>query len=166
VKALFWKLLAWAIATRPQLVDALINRAKKTPYFHLDGYMRRWWLLPRWLIGADQYGNPFPRAWLPISARVHHILRADNERELHDHPFDYRTIILKGWYVEEDIFGELHYRGTGDTVANRAQTFHRIATVSPGGVWTLFIISRRINRWGFLVGGRKVYYKDYFGQEA
>lgn len=28
------------------LADYLILRAKRTPYFHLDGYMMRWWLVP------------------------------------------------------------------------------------------------------------------------
>ncbi len=28
------------------MVNWLIERAKRTPYFHLDGYMRRWWLVP------------------------------------------------------------------------------------------------------------------------
>jgi len=28
------------------LVDWLIERAKRTPYWHLDGYMNRWWLVP------------------------------------------------------------------------------------------------------------------------
>ena len=28
------------------LSDYLIARAKRTPYYHLDGYMNRWWLVP------------------------------------------------------------------------------------------------------------------------
>lgn len=28
------------------IADYLIMRAKRTPYFHLEGYMKRWWLVP------------------------------------------------------------------------------------------------------------------------
>lgn len=28
------------------LTQWLIDRAKRTPYFHLEGYMNRWWLVP------------------------------------------------------------------------------------------------------------------------
>lgn len=28
------------------MIDWLIKRAERTPYFHLDGYMLRWWLVP------------------------------------------------------------------------------------------------------------------------
>jgi len=28
------------------MLQWLIDRAKRTPYFHLDGYMNRWWLVP------------------------------------------------------------------------------------------------------------------------
>lgn len=161
-----WSLIALFIAARPGLVDWIVRRAHKTPYFHLDGYMDRWWLMPRCLLAPDENGNLFPRAWLPFSIRIHHIKRADDGRELHDHPFDYRTIILRGWYWEQDVFGETTVRITGATQASRAQTFHRIDRVSDGGVWTLFIMGRRINSWGFMVGGRKVYWKNYVGLES
>lgn len=162
-----WARLAHFIVDRPRLVDAIINRAKRTPYFHIAGeeglYMGRWWLMPRWTLTVDGQGHLMPKAWMPFSVRIHHICRPDHDRDLHDHPFNYRTIILRGCYVEEDIFGATRARITGDTAAATAQTFHRIAEVSDGGVWTLFIMGRRINPWGFLVGGRKVHWRDYLG---
>jgi hypothetical protein len=152
---MIWQLIASFLAARPALVDWLIRRAKHAPYFHILGrngafYMGRWWLIKM-------------RPWLPFSVRIHHIALPDEDRDLHDHPFNYRTIILRGWYVEESIYGKLHQRDAGHTVANTAQTFHRIAQVSPGGVWTLFIMGRRINGWGFLVNSRKVPYRTYLG---
>src|SRR5574341_1517991 len=40
-----WLLVLIALADfRP--VDWLIERAKRTPYWHLDGYMERYWLVP------------------------------------------------------------------------------------------------------------------------
>ena len=68
---MFNKITAW-----------LINRSMKTPYIHLKGYMMRYWLIPY---------NPFG-----IAIRVHHILRSDNERNFHDHPWPYINVILRG----------------------------------------------------------------------
>lgn len=59
--------------------DYLIARSAKTPYFHLEGYMERFWLLP--------YG------WYVIAARVHHILKSDDDRAFHDHPWPYRKYL-------------------------------------------------------------------------
>ncbi|MGC4059385.1 MAG: hypothetical protein QM749_00400 [Aquabacterium sp.] len=165
-----WQFIAFFIASRPRLVGWLIRCAKRSPYVTIthDGsvvYMKRWWLMPRCLLHTDKEGNLMPRSWVPFSLRIHHIVLPDSDRDLHDHPFDYRTIILDGFYVEEDIFGAFRFRNTGDTVKARAQTFHRIDKVSDGGVWTLFIMGPRINGWGFLVGGHKVPYRRYLGMK-
>lgn len=157
------KWLAQFIAGRGWLVRLLISLAERTPYFHIHGpdgafYMGRWWLLRGQAAGDE---CPLWLRWLPMAIRIHWIVRPDSDRHLHDHPFDYRTVILRGWYVEEDVFGERHFRRAGDTVSARAQTFHRIAEVSPGGVWTMFICGRRRHTWGFLVDGHKVDYRRY-----
>lgn len=166
MRELIWSIVA-RIVTRPAIADWLIRLAARTPYFHIAGeegiYMRRWWLMPRWTLKVDERGNLMPKAWMPFSVRVHHICLPDHDRDLHDHPFNYRTVILRCGYVEEDIFGVMRPRIPGDTVSATAQTFHRIAYVGPGGVWTLFIMGRRVNPWGFLVGGRKVHWRDYLG---
>src|SRR5208282_805597 len=61
--------------------------APENVYFHLEGYMERWW------IRRPKEG----RKW---TCRLHHILRSDEDRHLHDHPWPYVTIILKGGYWE------------------------------------------------------------------
>lgn len=159
-----WPAIANGIANSPRLVGWIKRTSTRTPYMHLDGYMHRWWLLPRWCLQVDEYGYLFPKPWMPFAIRVHHIKRPDAGLDLHDHPFDYRTIIMDGWYRETNIFGASTLRFHGDTIKSRAQTFHHIDDMPSDGVWTLFIMGRRINAWGFLVGGRKVYYRDYLGK--
>jgi len=116
---------------------------------------RRWWLVP-------------PSWRLPFSIRVHHILLPDADPYLHDHPWDWRTIILDGWYSEENVEGQMHTYCEGDTRAASAETLHRIDEVSVGGVWTLFIMRHRRNRWGFMCGDppRKIYWADYESQNG
>ncbi|MFW9085620.1 hypothetical protein ACOI7N_13800 [Pseudomonas sp. P2758] len=167
---LFWCLVAKLLA-RPAVADWLITRAKLTPYQHImsaDGtemYMGRWWLF-----------NPYSRTthkpalrWCPWSFRIHHIMRPDEDRDLHDHPWNARTIILRGFYKEQrrhSGLGDLDYwREPGDTARLLHGEYHRIDEVSPGGVITLFITSKWRGDWGFLVNGIKVPWRTYTGTD-
>ncbi|WP_416146096.1 hypothetical protein [Pseudomonas aeruginosa] len=175
-----WSYLA-RLLTKPRIADALIRFAKRTPYLHLrspDGsvYMERYWVF-----------NPYDRVtnvprWaplIPFSIRVHHIRREDLDRHLHDHPWNARTIILKGWYIEKrhserdwELFelvdgwrggSELKWRRAGDTTALKTGQYHSICEVSDGGVYTLFISWKWRETWGFLVDGVKVPWREYLG---
>jgi hypothetical protein len=95
--------------------------------------------------------------------RLHHIVREDRDRHLHNHPFDFRTFILHGWYVEEREGWKYFWGGpctdtttlrAGDTGDGRHGTYHRIREVSEGGVWTLFCMTRNTDKWGFKVDGQ------------
>jgi hypothetical protein len=146
---LIWWLIARFVA-QPRIVRLIKWWAFRHPYIHLEGYMERWHVIPF--------------SWrLPFAVRLHHILRPDKDPKLHDHPWNWRSIILDGYYIEEDVFGQMNFRGHGETRAANAETFHRIDFVRPGGVWTLFISYRYRNRWGFMTGSppRKIYYREY-----
>lgn len=144
-----------------KLVNWIIARAKRTPYFHLEGYMERYWLFP--------YGSlPFG-----IAIRVHHILRSDTDRHLHDHPFNFISIVLRGGYFEERLarsYGDVElrrkkWRGPGSIAFRRATDFHKLTLPvrADRSCWTLFISFRARQPWGFLVDGKKVLAKDYLG---
>jgi hypothetical protein len=154
MKNFIWRQLAKFLA-RPTVFRLIKWWAFRHPYVHLPGYMERWHVVPF--------------SWkLPFAVRLHHILRADVGRDQHDHPWDWRTIILDGWYIEEDVFGSGRVMGHSPmntrTDAKSAETFHRITDVSEGGVWTLFITGKYRNKWGFMTGSppRKIYYRNYF----
>lgn len=174
---MLWKLIAF-ILSRPRVADWIIRRAMRTPYFHLAGYMERYWLFNGY--SSDQSLTPAERRkakrfpWFPYSIRIHHILRADTARHKHDHPWAARTIVLRGFYVEDRILshgvdpalgpwsmGAVFHRFPGDTATLKVGEWHDIKYVSPGGVWTFFIVGDFEEDWGFLVNGKKVLHKDY-----
>lgn len=155
------KMIAKFLANK-HVAEYLVERAKKTPYQHLEGYMNRWWLF-------NPYSNTsglcrFPK--LPVSIRVHHILRKDLDRHMHDHPWDARTFIIKGWYVEEREGTGLTVRKEGDTATLNFGEFHRIDEVSEGGVYTVFVTFRYRGTWGFKVEGNKVQWRKYLGIDS
>lgn len=111
---------------------------------------------------------------LPLGA-LHRIALPDRDRDHHDHPWNARTIILKGWYLERRLETSLqgweverHYRRTaGDTAAIRFGEYHSIDKLSSREeVWTLFITWKYQGTWGFLVNGSKVPYKKYLNLES
>jgi hypothetical protein len=93
-----------------RIADYLIERSKKTPYFHLDGYMNRYWLVPYVGKLAGKHGcgyvswrkRPIARfiQCFGIAVRVHEILRSDSDRHMHNHPWKFCSIILNGGYQE------------------------------------------------------------------
>lgn len=149
-----------------ELIDALMRFAKRRPYEHLkhaDGslYMGRWWVVPRskWTFG---YG-----------LRIHHIATPDFDRHLHDHPFSFVSLVLKGWYIEarpverDPCFvgdRELCYltqRKKGSIAYRPCWARHRICAMSQGGVWTLVLTSPRKMWWGFFTETGKVHWTQY-----
>lgn len=103
-----------------------------------DPYLRRWWVIPR---------NPVFNIYL------HHFLRSDDDRALHDHPFAFNaSMLLDGNYVEHTISaGGIHhraYRLEGDFKFRWGAAPHRIELVD-GPCWTLFITGPRVREWGF-----------------
>jgi hypothetical protein len=171
-----WEAVAELLYCRQQLVDRLLTRAMRTPYLHItsadgtDVYMYRYWLFNPY----DNETRACKYPWLP-SIRIHRIMRPDNDRHCHDHPWDARTIILRGWYEEERLidddflqyFNHARYctvtmfRHSGDTASLKFGEYHRIKSISPGGVLTLFITWKYQGTWGFLVDGKKVPHYEY-----
>lgn len=152
--------------SRPSVANWLIKRAQRRPYSSIvkDGvlYMDRWWLFNPY---PDTGGSGADRpCWqFPISIRIHHIMQPDQDRHMHDHPWNARTVILRGWYSEEREGGVSHVRREGDTAKLLFGEYHRIINVSPGGVYTLFITGPYRGTWGFLVDGVKVQWRKYLG---
>lgn len=172
-----------------RIIDWLIAKAKKTPYFHLPGYMNRWWLVPYKAQGDHQYkGNIAPVvfwrrpiAWtlqrFDVAVRVHEILSSDAGRDYHDHPWPYITIVLRGGYFEETpVFKDGIFSGAsvkwhppGSVLFRRAQSWHRLELPRGGhdmkrrACTTLFISFKYRQHWGFLTTpAHKTYYRDYF----
>jgi len=171
VRQLPKRLLEFVLGHLASLFAArLIERARLTPYthlFHSDGsfYMERFWL--------------FQTRWL--SCRLHHICSHDWDPHLHDHPWDFVSVVLKGAYVErrphspiKPVFVTHDFEGRREmvepytTVARkrgsicyrRATDRHRISYVAPG-TWTLFFLRPRIQWWGFYTPAGKIHYRNY-----
>jgi hypothetical protein len=153
-----WELVAWLVS-RPPLRDLIIHHAyERNVYLHIPAdtgaYMER-----RWLVNVPVTQQK--RRWrLPFEVRVHHIKRPDRGRDPHDHPWNWRTIVMRGWY-DEVVDGQVIHRAAGTTAGKRSNDAHHISAVAPGGVWTLFIVGPYRQKWGFHTPTGKVPYDQY-----
>lgn len=162
MKEWLWRRVAWLVSRKP-VANWLIKRAQRCPYFHLEGYMNRWWLFNRYSVPGEQT-KIIPRwPWLP-SIRIHQILREDRADHLHDHPWDGRTIILDGWYRETREDGKEYTMQEGDTRPIKFGEYHSINYVGMATVYTMFITWKYQGTWGFLVDGKKVHWKQYVSE--
>jgi len=144
----------------------IIRRAMRTPYVHLAGYMERYWFIRIGRRGGGQSGT-YPL----VGARVHHILRSDDDRHFHDHPWPYLTVILRGgyWEVRPVFIDQVvsyerrRWHGPGSVLLRRAGSWHRLELPEGQTAWTLFCTGPKVQHWGFLVGRRKVHWREYLG---
>jgi len=99
------------------------ERALLTPYYNLEGYMLRDWILgyrspernkgnPHWVQQPSSALYRFICRHLAI--RAHTILRSDGERHMHDHPSWSISIVLEGGYWE--VLGPTRYAQEHDLV--------------------------------------------------
>ena len=102
-----------------------------------DPYMRRWWLIPR-----NRVFNIY----------LHHFMRSDDDRALHDHPWWNLSILLRGRYVEHTIsaggINRKIERRAGQMKFRGAKAAHRIELID-GPCWTVFITGPVLRSWGF-----------------
>jgi hypothetical protein len=69
--------------------------------------------------------------WFPFNILINHILDNDHGVGLHNHPFPFITIIIKGGYWETNNQGEKTWRKKGYIGFRSANTLHRV-DLEPG----------------------------------
>lgn len=97
-----------------------------------EDYLHRWWALRDSQLGCIY---------------LHKFLRSDDDRALHDHPWDHLSVILEGRYREHTPEG-IYLREPGQIIPREAEQLHRIELVDCP-VWTLLITGERTRHWGF-----------------
>ena len=96
----------------------------------------------------------------PLNIFLHRFLKSDPD-DLHNHPWSYRTLILKGGYWEHTKDGKF-WRAPFSYRYAEANSFHRIELVKNiPNCWTLFMPGRKIQDWGFETKDGWVYHEKY-----
>jgi hypothetical protein len=112
------------------------------------------------------------REQFPFNVFLHKFLKSDPD-DVHDHPWPYATLILKGgyweWIPHFDTVGRKTgeyqvWRGPGHFRISKANSFHRIELDPDITAWTLFMPGRKCRDWGFLVQNKWIQWEQYLKQ--
>jgi hypothetical protein len=141
------------IAKVKRLADLLFRRQD----FRVDGEQAA--RMTKWTLLSTPLGSVF----------FHHFIGADWTRDPHDHPTDFVSIGLRGYYVESvwDRSGTKLYERKWQAPWIRtfpATHIHRTEKVDPRGAYTLCLAGRWKNNWGFFLNGQQVTWRDYIRQ--
>jgi len=131
------------------------------PHFKIGNpdspYMLRWYLIPR---------NP----WLNVY--LHKFLRDDDDRALHDHPWWFLSLMIRGAYCETrptNILGEtMNWTTTRQAPSiafRRAEDRHRVALIDGKPCWTIVVTGPKVRDWGFWCPKGFVVWTDFVARD-
>ena len=133
------------------------------------GWLRKWFRLePHMIVGGSD--NPYLLRWYVIprnpvlNVYLHKFLRSDDDQALHDHPWWFVSLILKGRYAEISE-KPLKIRTAGSLAFRRSSHRHRVELLCPPATmaeiaqataprdlvpcWTVIVTGRKVREWGF-----------------
>lgn len=140
-------------------------------YSFLDRFFRHFEIK-----GSD--GSLYLRRWAlvrlgPVRLNLHHIVRSDEDRFLHDHPWDFTSLIIRGGYTEQTLEvvpdgtnePKIMYRwfGVGRILRRKAEHAHRLELSPERCAWTLVLLGPRRRVWGFHATDGWVPWRKYLG---
>lgn len=133
-------------------------------------WLRKWLRFePHFVIGEPE--NPYLLRWYVIPRNrhmniyLHKFMRSDDDRALHDHPWPFMSLVLKGGYWEHregKLVTAKSWRSPGSIAFRKPDTLHRVELeqdygrwrFDPDGgyekpCWTLFFTGPKVREWGF-----------------
>lgn len=105
------------------------------------------------------------RRWQLLKTRwftiyIHGIYHKDEDTHLHNHPWNFINMILKGSYTEQTVNGTILQKPFRIN-KRKGSDYHKILNVHTNVVYTLFIIGSKRMEWGYLVNGKHVEHSQY-----
>lgn len=114
-------------------LNTLLTPGMSNPDFNIGpDYLLRWHMIPR---------NRF------LNIYLHCILKDDDDRALHDHPWYTLSWCMRGELLE--YAHDMRIIRPSIIPRYRSATFAHRLTVRSGPVWTLFITGPKVREWGF-----------------
>lgn len=123
------------------------------------------------------------RRWSILSTKwfniyIHCIYKPDEDKHLHDHPWDFYGIVLKGVYIEEislinteeflsmvkseDLPTKRIFRHPLFVVYRKSYIPHKILHILTNKpVWTLIFTTKKNREWGYIGEDGWINHKDY-----
>ena len=128
----------------------------------------RYRLIPDRKTGADYMHRYYlflkNRKTFPLNFTLHKIVKSDDPI-MHDHPWSFMTIVLKGGYWEHHYDKEGNetktWRGPFSIIKRSSEEYHWLELDNDQPATTLFFMGPRRRDWGFLDDGEWVNHDAY-----
>lgn len=118
--------------------------------------------LPCDKIASEEAGEYMRRYHLEFTRdraiRFHHILTSDPGTDMHDHPWDFVSVMLAGAYTEVTPDGAVRYEAPC-VITRQAEHLHRLVLDAPA--WTYVVCGPVRRRWGFATPGGWVPWRQH-----
>jgi hypothetical protein len=95
-----------------------------------------------------------------FSIWIHGIYESDQDLHLHNHPWDFKSIVLKGSYIELTEKGFVWQTPLKFNSRN-GENFHKIYKLLTPVVYTLFFVTPPKREWGYEVNGEFITHEKY-----
>ena len=107
------------------------------------------------------------RKSFPFNITLHKILKSD-EPTLHNHPWNWGALIVKGGYWEHTPDGKF-WRGPGSFRYRKSEDLHYLELEKDENgnelpCWSLFFMGKQKTDWGFKVNNKIVNHEKYLKQ--
>jgi len=114
-----------------------------------DSYLLRWWVIPR-----NELYNLY----------LHDIRKSDDDRAMHDHPWENTSLVVSGGYLEHTPQGVFE-RKAGDIIHRKPTDLHRLEVIPGQRAITLFATGPKVRDWGFQCPKGWVSWQDFTSPE-
>lgn len=108
-------------------------------------------LMTRYILRTNENGGKY----------LHLFHRSDQDRELHDHPWDFWTYIIWPGYWEHTPHGVFR-RYPGELLWRPAHFRHRVQTINEGKSLSMVWVGPKVQTWGFFNGDEKTDWQQFF----
>lgn len=130
----------------------MISKNKKWSLFHKE-------------VIVDEEGDEylvryriFDTPWLRLY--FHKIKRSDGDRDMHDHPWWFITLLLRGGYTEHTPSGS-KFKAAGSIIKHKASDLHRLELPNGKECWSLVLAGSKKRSWGFDTENGWVHNQEY-----
>ncbi|PNU03957.1 cupin domain-containing protein [Novosphingobium guangzhouense] len=114
-----------------------------------DRQLLRWWIIPR----NEQ-----------LNVYLHAVLKSDEDRAMHDHPWSNVSYLIAGSYIEHTPEGRI-VRKAGDVIERPAHALHRLEVIPGQSAISLFMTGPKVREWGFACSHGWVHWEDFVSRE-
>lgn len=141
--------------------------------FHkLMNKLDRYRLIPDRRTGQDYMHRYYlflkDRQTFPFNVMMHKIVKSDDPF-MHDHPWPFMTVVLKGGYWEHTFDKDgneiRRWHGPGSIIKRSAEEFHWLELEKEQPATTLFFSGPQKREWGFLNNGEWIHHEKFLYED-